>query len=70
MLKKLTRINWVQSIIAYKIYFIIICIEKLSSWKTINREIVVNVTKEKKPLIIIMWHRSEERRVGKECIFR
>ncbi len=56
MLKKLTRINWVQSIIAYKIYFIIICIEKLSSWKTINREIVVNVTKEKKPLIILMWH--------------
>ena len=51
MLKKLTRINWVQSIIAYKIYFIIICIEKLINWKTINREIVVNVTKEKKPLI-------------------
>jgi lysophospholipid acyltransferase (LPLAT)-like uncharacterized protein len=56
VLKKLTRINWVQSIIAYKIYFIIICIEKLSNWKTINREVVVNVTKEKKPLIILMWH--------------
>ena len=56
MLKKITRINWVQSLIAYKIYLIIICIEKLSHWKTINREIIINITKEKKPLIILMWH--------------
>ena len=56
MLKKITRINWVQSLIAYKIYLVIICIEKLSHWKTINREIIINITKEKKPLIILMWH--------------
>ena len=45
-----------QSIIAYKIYILIILIKKLSSWKTINREVIINATSEKKPLIILMWH--------------
>ncbi len=56
MLKTITRISWVQSIIAYKIYILIILIKKLSSWKTINREVIINATSEKKPLIILMWH--------------
>jgi|TARA_B110000114_G_scaffold159053_1_gene174703 lysophospholipid acyltransferase (LPLAT)-like uncharacterized protein len=56
VLKTITRISWVQSIIAYKIYILIILIKKLSSWKTINREVIINATSEKKPLIILMWH--------------
>ena len=56
MLKKFTRIRWVQSIVAYKIYLIIILIKKLSSWKTINREAIISATSQKKPLIILMWH--------------
>ncbi|MDB9777037.1 DUF374 domain-containing protein [Alphaproteobacteria bacterium] len=56
MLKKITRISWVQSVVAYKIYLTLRLIEKLSIWKTINREIIVNVISQKKPLIILMWH--------------
>ena len=56
MLKKITRISWIQSVVAYKIYLTLKLIEKLSVWKTINREIIVNVISQKKPLIILMWH--------------
>ena len=47
MLKKFTRIRWVQSILAYKIYLIIILIKKLSSWKTINRKAIISATSQK-----------------------
>lgn len=56
MLKKITRISWVQSVVAYKIYITIKLIEKLSIWKTINREVIVDIISQKKPLIILMWH--------------
>ena len=56
MLKKFTRIRWVQSILAYKIYLIIILIKNFSRWKTINRETIISATSQKKPLIILMWH--------------
>ena len=56
MLKKITRIGWVQSIIAFIIYLLIILIKNFSSWKTINREVILKTVSKEKPLIILMWH--------------
>tara|TARA_X000000368_G_C23051510_1_gene721632 strand:- start:2387 stop:3040 length:654 start_codon:yes stop_codon:yes gene_type:complete len=56
VLKKVTRINCIQEIIASILYYLLSLIKILSNWQTINPEVIEKIANKKKPLIILLWH--------------
>ena len=56
MIKKITRINWVQELIATVLYTIISITKIMSNWRVINPDEIKIILENKKPLIIITWH--------------
>ena len=56
MLKKITRINWVQNVIVRILYCILVAVKNLSSWRHLNSKILTKASSQKKPLIILLWH--------------